>query len=124
MNPTRTQAVAVLLLCGMFFCLAVMSADMYDAVLTAARAVILVYSAQKAVELLYGTMTDAEDFLAGVGGLLYTCGIVGELAGAPHVNGRDLDFLVRAVGGAFLVLPLVLSSLPRPVRRSLGLEAC
>lgn len=121
---TQTQKtnlnVLVLLLVLVLLAGAAMSPVMYALVLWLGRFVVLTLAMSRAVVLMSGEVCDLLDFLVGVGGLLYVVGILADVFGLPNINGRDVDFLVRAVGGAFLVLPLALAVLPRRVRSALG----
>lgn len=124
MKLANWQMVILLAALAVLLLGAATSPVLYALLLTGSRLVLLAYSAQRAVELLGGVARDLLAFLAGLGGLLYVLGILSEWSGVGDVNGRDLDFLVRAVGLAFLVLPLALSGLPSRARRALGLGVC
>ncbi|MFB9994498.1 hypothetical protein ACFFLM_21305 [Deinococcus oregonensis] len=121
MKLSKWQMLIVLAALAVLLLGAATSPLVYALLLIGARVVLLTYSAQRGVELIGGAARDLMAFLSGLGGLLYILGIAAELLGLANINGRDLDFLVRAVGIAFMVLPLAVAGLPRRARLALGL---
>jgi hypothetical protein len=118
---TLMQRVMILTALSTALLLAVTVPPLYDVLLWMFRLVLVTYAVQKAVELMGPVVGDPLGFLAGVGGILYGSGLILEQLGLRNINGRDLDFLVRVIGLAFLVLPFALAGLPRRTRQRIGL---
>lgn len=121
---TNRRELLILLALLLFLAGASLSPDLYDLAVGTAFCVVAAYAAQNAVEMLGGACRGVLGFIAGVGGVVYLCGLALMLLQLAPLNGRDLPFLVRLVGAAFMVLPLVLHRLPVRVQRSLGVEGC
>lgn len=119
-RETLILLAVLLLLAG-----ASISPELYDLAVFAAYGALTFVAAQNAVYLLRGHCNDALSFLGGLGGLLFLFGAALTVSGLEFVSGRDVAFLVRLLGVAFLVLPLILHRLPRRVQTFLGVtEGC
>lgn len=94
----------------------------YILVLSLARLTTALYGARMAAGFITGRVRGFYAFLGGLGGALYIVALIPDLLKHPiHIAGRDVPFLARAIGIAFLFLPLLLQSLPQRVQRHWGM---